>query len=33
MKDGFHVIVDVGEDALLGWSVWRDAVFLLGAAN
>jgi hypothetical protein len=25
--------VDVGEDALPGWSVWGDVVSLLGAAN
>ncbi len=32
-KDGFHVTVDVGEDALPGRSVWGDVVSLLGAAN
>ncbi len=32
-QDGFHVTVDVGEDALLGWSVWGDVVSSLGAAN
>jgi hypothetical protein len=33
MQDGFHVTVDVGEDALPGQSVWGDVVSLLGVAN
>ncbi len=32
-KDGFHVTVDVGEDALLGQRVWGDVVSLHGEAN
>ncbi len=32
-KDGFHITVDVGEDALPGRSMWGDVVSLLGAAN
>jgi hypothetical protein len=33
MKDGFHVTVDVGKDALLGQSVWGDVVSLCRAAD
>jgi hypothetical protein len=32
-QDGFHVTVDVGEDAFPGQSVWGDVVSLLGAVN
>jgi hypothetical protein len=32
-KDGFHVTVDVGEDALPGRSVWGEVVSLLEAAK
>ncbi len=32
-QDGFHVTVDVGEDALPGRSVWGDVVSSLRAAN
>ncbi len=32
-QDGFHITVDVGEDALPGRSVWGYVVSLLGAAN
>ncbi len=32
-KDGFHVTVGVGEDALPGWSMWGDVVSLLRAAH
>jgi hypothetical protein len=30
MKNGFHVTVDVGEDALLGQSVWGGCLFVQG---